>query len=184
MDATLYFLLLLLFSPMILLAIHVIASRIFIRFNAKVSPQSVAFLSVFIGYGVIGFFSWEIYLRYLAGTELWGGVAYMLLVYSGFSCSYFHIFNMSETARRIKILSDLFTVGSLGLETTLAPLTAKEQLLLRLERLLALGQIKKEGDRYLLKGRTFWFAAVILMRFRRVLKLGVFHPEFRSNDIC
>ncbi|MFA7254789.1 MAG: hypothetical protein WC133_01655 [Candidatus Omnitrophota bacterium] len=171
MSALLRFQLLLVFSPAILLGIHVLANRAAIFFKVPLSSQIVALLSVGMGYGVICFFSWEIYLKCLTRVELWSGVVYMLLVYAGFSYSYFHIFNMSETARRIKILSDLLIAESLDQPAVKPQLAATEQISLRLERLLALGQVRKSGDRYFLRNRCLWFAAVILMWFRRVLKL-------------
>jgi hypothetical protein len=171
MSTFLQFQLCLLFSPIILLGIHAVASRTIIFLGATLSPQAVAFLSVGIGYGVIGFLSWGIYFHYLYGIDLLRAISYMLLVYAGFSYSYFHIFNMSETARRIKILSDLLIAGPLDVDTVRSRLTANEQISVRMERLLSLRQVKKVGDRYLIRGRSLWLAAVVLMWFRGVLKL-------------
>lgn len=55
---------------------------------------------------------------------------------------YFHIFNMSETARRIRVL--------IQLDRNEAPAHYRPQRMLsqRLERLLALGWVEKNGDKF------------------------------------
>ena len=165
------FLILLLGSAFILLTIHFLLGRVIAFLKTRLSPQIVAFLSFFAGYLVIGVLAWYVYLNRLEGPELWRAFVYAFLVYSGFGYSYFHFFNMGETARRIKILCHLFFYGSIESEDMKIQFIPKEQIRQRLQRLLELGQITKSGERCFIRSRFFWSIAVVLMEFRKVLKL-------------
>lgn len=171
MTPLLRFQLLLLGSAVGLAVLHVAVSRVVIFLKIKLSSQIVAFLSFFAGYPVVGLLVWRVYLMDLEGPELWPAIVYAVLVYSGFGYSYFHFFNMSETARRIRILTDLFPARSLAIEEVRNRFAPASQIHTRLERLLALGQIKKEGDRYRLRSRIFWSAALMVTKFKTFLKL-------------
>ena len=172
MTPILRFQLFLLFSPVLVLMIHAFLSRAFILTKIKLSPQIVALGSVFIGYVAMILCTWGIYLKYLTGNTQITAVFYAFLVYSGFAYSYFHFFNMSETARRIRILRDLFLKDILDFEAAKSKYTLETQVRNRLDRLLALGQIKTAGDRYFIRNRFFMYVAIILMRLMKVLKLS------------
>jgi hypothetical protein len=94
---------------------------------------------------------------------------YAVIVYGGVAYSYFHLFNMSETARRIRILSELYSAGSLsaGQLTRLYDDTAVLEA--RLERLLATRQLARRGDRFVTAGRGLYAAARLTRAWRLVL---------------
>lgn len=171
MNSITQFQLLLLASSAILLGIHMLMSRIMIFIRLNRSPQVVAFLAIFFGYPVIGLLSWKVYLEHLTGTDLNAAIIYAFIVYTAFAYSYFHFFNMSETARRIKILSCLFLSGPTSIAVLKEKYTLDQQIENRLERLLALRQVKKIGGRYVIRNRFLWRIALIVMKFREILKL-------------
>jgi len=85
---------------------------------------------------------------------------------------YFHIFNMSETARRIRILIEV----TLGMGIAFAGYDSLEMVRVRLERLKHLGQIESRGSK--LRLRKTWFTHVCrLVRWHEKL---LFPRRFRS----
>ncbi|MCP4989957.1 MAG: hypothetical protein GY928_29090 [Colwellia sp.] len=70
-----------------------------------------------------------------------------IIIYSSLGYCYFHFINLGETARRIRILRELYdSGGGLTLEEILESYNAKRMIELRLQRLLNSGQvIMKDG---------------------------------------
>lgn len=66
---------------------------------------------------------------------------------------YFHVFNMSETARRIRILVELLT----GQNSK--AYSAEHQVSVRIKRLMDLDQVKRVGDIYFIRRGTLWAIA-------------------------
>ena len=93
-------------------------------------------------------------------------MTYALLAYS-----YFHIFNMGETARRVRMLSELMERGSLSALELKSLYDAAAMLDRRMERLVALGQVRLEGGRVVLKSRMLYRAASVMDWWGRVLGL-------------
>ena len=79
---------------------------------------------------------------------------------------YFHIFNMSETARRIKLLEAIRT-GEQQSQSSLY--TAEALVSIRLERLLALAKIRVEGGRYFAASSWLVSAAAFLTAYESLL---------------
>lgn len=165
------YLVLLAFSWVITIILHAVLSRGSLRRGKPVSQQVLAIAAFFLGYPVTGVLGWFIYLRGLSGAELLTAVLYGVLVYSGFAYSYFHFFNMSETARRIRILCELQAAGPMSEAAFVQKYEPHSQIPIRLERLAAMGQVDRSGERYVLKSRFLWAVAVVLMSFRKLLKL-------------
>ncbi len=90
-------------------------------------------------------------------------IIYVFFSFNLFSYSYFHFFNMSETARRIKILVSIAKNEPLN-ETY----SSAQMLDLRIERLEKMGEINKIGDKYFLKRKTLFLISK-LMNFLKKL---------------
>ena len=101
------------------------------------------------------------------GSGLFPGI-YLFLVYVLSSYIYFHIFNMSETARRIKILT-LVYCRSVGKEEIAASYNERAMILLRLQRLLGLGILELRGQRYFLKSKPAGWTAKFILSLRSVI---------------
>lgn len=168
------YLILLASTPCLTLILQAAALRILRLIQIETSPQLVAIFSVLAGYPVIGIIAWWSFLRHLKlGLELGIACLYGVTVYGGLAYAYFHLFNMSETARRFRILYELKSRGRMTrreLDTRYSP---TRMLSIRLERLVAMGQLRKEGDRYFLHGKLLYSTAKILVIWGRLLRLSM-----------
>lgn len=172
------FLIILALTPVLILVLQAITTRFLRLLGLAASGQVVVIVCYVIGYLPVCYLLWKIYLGGLTSTpgSLTVAILYALIVYNLFSYSYFHVFNMSETARRIRILYEIYRAGSLNAEDIPAIYSPKGMLDNRVSRLLTLGQIKRlDGERYALKGRLLYNAARMIAGWGRVLG----HPSFR-----
>lgn len=72
-----------------------------------------------------------------------------LVIYSSLGYCYFHFINLGETARRIRILRELYeSKGGLSMEGILEKYNASEILTKRIDRLINNGQIVYKDGRY------------------------------------
>jgi hypothetical protein len=118
---------------------------------------------------------------YLVGTILsdrglshdLSAMIYLFMVLAAVTYFYFHIFNMSETARRIKILSRIYK-GEWKRENDLGGYREQtDPVEIRLKRLVMLKAVALGNDgRYVLKSRILLFAAGAVKAFRELLKIS------------
>lgn len=103
---------------------------------------------------------------------LWQGISwgttYLFLVYTLAGYVYFHVFNMSETARRIKILSKIGKTGARK-EELAGAYTCRDMVLNRLKRLASTGELRFFEGRYVLGRGMLLFPARIVFYFRGML---------------
>jgi len=95
-----------------------------------------------------------------------------IIIYVSLGYCYFHFINLGETARRIRLLREIYD-SDVGLTTfeLLKLYNAKEVFLYRIERLLKNKQILLQNDRYLIGNPTIlWVANIII--FLKFLVLG------------
>jgi hypothetical protein len=155
-------------SPLWILLSHMVLARVFPR----VAPQVVA-----IGAGLVGALPTGLLVGALVfpapSTLLRMAVpgTYVAVVYSCIAYSYFHLFNMSETARRIRILRELHAAGSLTAEEISRLYSGVSVLEARFDRLLATGQLEARADRFVKAGRLLYMAACLVRGWRLVLGL-------------
>jgi hypothetical protein len=100
----------------------------------------------------------------------WAGV-YSLLLYNASGHVYFHLFNMTETALRVRILRE-FSVEPLTRDGLVQRYGRQAFVEVRLRRLLALGQIRCQGDRYFLQPNWLYVVVWGSQVWRRLLGLG------------
>ncbi len=158
----------LLASPLWILLSHMVLARVFPR----VAPQVVA-----IGAGLVGALPTGLLVGTLAFPapsallRMPVAATYVAVVYACIAYSYFHLFNMSETARRIRILRELHAAGSLTAEEISRVYSGASVLEARFDRLLATGQLEARGDRFVRAGRVLYTAACLVRGWRLVLGL-------------
>jgi hypothetical protein len=99
-------------------------------------------------------------------------MAYILLTYNGFAYSYCHIFNMSETSRRIRVLYELSLAGRLRYEELAHRYGDKNIFDARIERLVTMRQIEESNRRFVLKSRLLYVIGVIVLGWGSLLKYG------------
>ena len=154
---SLFFLLLL---PLWAFIVNSIGIRLGVFKN--VSPQigalfSIGFACLFV---LVGFFICEraVFLRTPS-------LLFILTALPLLGHLYFQVFNLSETARRIRILVSI----KLGIDMPTGRYSTDSLMKVRIERLLQLKQITQQENRYHALPKTLTFAAVFLKAYERVL---------------
>jgi hypothetical protein len=155
-----------------LIVAHLLMIRVNRLLGWRVSPQLLLLALVALGNIPLLFLaalkynamSWSIQLN---------TYAYLVIVYNCLAYSYFHFFNMSETARRIRLLINLKLNGGVALAKPQADYQPGTMVRGRIERLLGLGQIEQlPNGNYRIKRRLFlnvarfisWWAKLTGMR--------------------
>lgn len=97
-------------------------------------------------------------------------VFYACLVFNSFAYAYFHFFNMSETARRIRMLIELRFKRRVKAEELERVYSPTDMVLFRLKRLQEAGQITKSGDdRYRISNHFLLGVALVFRWWRQLL---------------
>ena len=158
-------LLMAIFSPVALLVFHALMVRIMAKVNTRLSNQAVAVLSILL-FNLPAFgLAWE-----LSGSDLMT-LAYIMITINCFAYFYFHLFNMTETARRIKVLTGIYTAKVTRLDDLGGYYDTEKALELRLRRLEKLSQIRRlENGNYVLNKRLLYSVSFLIPLFRRLLK--------------
>ncbi|MBE9531811.1 MAG: hypothetical protein IME98_03290 [Proteobacteria bacterium] len=186
-DQKLSLLLVLFFSPVLILAIHILFSRIALVIKSRRPPQFICVIAIIFANLPFILLLCALSLNpYRSG----GGVSdfsiaptllYALIVFNLVGYTYFHIYNMSETARRVRILYDIYSKGSLAKSDIDESYKKDDMVAIRLERLLGLGQIRKEKGAYFLDGRVLYYGAVLLAFWSRLIGLSIMPDGYRKK---
>lgn len=107
----------------------------------------------------------------LTKTEMISSLFYSLVIVCSLGYIYFHVFNTSETARRIRILHEISDFGSLS-SSEIHELYDHDDIVdIRLKRLLDLRQLTTNGKHYYLNGHVLYWAARVISIWRNILGL-------------
>ncbi len=159
------------FSLPLSFLIHIIFVRICGLFKQPSFRQHGVIASHILGFlplCLIFYFRIVRFQIYDPSEILWSGI-YLFLIYSLFGYVYFHLFNMSETARRVRILAEINKTGIFKKEDLIERYLPSDMISNRLERLVALGELKLLGDRYLIGRGIFILPAKIVFSLRNIL---------------
>lgn len=165
-------LLLVLLHPVPVITIHGILTRLL---RERLSHQLTAALAALAGTVLAS--------AYEARLELSRGrLDALTVLYVAFAtaCSgycYFHVFNMTETSRRVKLLSLRAARGGRAAEGAETVYDVDEILRIRLRRLERLGQIRRVGSRYVLRGRSLLAASAAVRLLQRLLGFDKAYPS-------
>ena len=174
------FLLLVLFSFFVPFLVQLIIVRGLGRYKEKSLRQKGAIISILIGFFPIGllFIIWFLLFATWGWMDfIWSGF-YLFLVYLLLAYVYFHIFNMSETARRIRILAEGHQVGRIVKDEMIQNYPEEQMIAIRIDRLIALEEIKLEGERHLVDRGQLLIPARLVFAFRKIL-----FPHERESDL-
>lgn len=153
-------------SPLIVFAIHIILVRIF---RSSFSYYTVI-KSAILGYFPTGFLLWYfVFYSISSRSELLSAILYSFVLYSSFACMYFQIFIISETARRIRILYEIYKNGSLSRKDIIDLYEAPSIIDSRLKRLVEIKQLKYEDGYYSLSGTMLYWMAWFVSLWRNIL---------------
>lgn len=161
------------FSSIIALSINVVAQIINFRIFTKLGLLK----SIFIGFivGLLSLLLIEYYLsifyKVASFVFLFASVA-NLLAYTALGYCYFHFINLGETARRIRILSELYeSKNGLTLNEILSKYNAEEIVKKRAVRLLHNNQIVFHEGRFLINKSILLIIAKTIV-FLKIFILG------------
>lgn len=168
MQGACLFLAILASTPVWIMALQAYLTRLGV---CRSSSQAAAMLSCALSALPIGALLWEAHLSGLEGIDLRNHLFYAALVYALLAYSYFHIFNMGETARRVRILIELSQHGGMRAERLKSFYNTKTMLDRRVERLLSLGQVRLDGERVVLASKRLFLAAGMMSNWCRILGL-------------
>lgn len=147
------YLLVLFFSPFFVFISHLFLARLFTSLKVKSSPLFVAALAVLVGAILLGAMSWNYFTKDFVSLSARSVITlYGLIVYGCLAFSYFQLFAMTETARRIYILRELHS-KTLSRKQIQSHYGEGEILSVRLERLVAWNQLVRSDNRYVIKGK-------------------------------
>lgn len=186
-DQKILFLLVVLSSPALILALHIIFSRFALAIKSRRSPQLICLSSVL--FANVPFFALLcalFFYPHAAGEFPLAIISvpsflYAFIVFNLIGYTYFHFYNMSETARRIRILYDIYSKGSLKKSDIENIYHKSDMVEIRLERLLGLGQIKKIDGAYHLDGRVLYYCAVLLAFWSGLIGLPILPQGYKKN---
>ncbi len=173
MPDTSIILILLTLSPVVILFVHTMVSRTLLSVKPGFSNQLACLISVAIGHIPMGLLL--LYFAFnataLSNEPVAPSVIYCLIVYNSIGYSYFHLFNMSETARRVRILYEVKKAGRLEDSEIQSMYDTGDMFSGRVERLLSMSQIREEGGRYLLCGYFLYIPALIINFWGKLINL-------------
>lgn len=109
----------------------------------------------------------------LEAWEMISAILYVLIIYNVLAYSYWHIFNMGETARRIRMLYELSLAGRMKHSELENRYGVKNIIDVRLERLIAMKQILKHQKRFFLRSPLFYWIGVVILKWGFFLKYNV-----------
>jgi hypothetical protein len=97
---------------------------------------------------------------------------YTLVTFNLLAYSYFHVMNLSQTGRRIRMIRVIRNAGgSIDKSELYAKYGAADMLRVRLDRLQKWGQIVRSKDRYIIKGKLLFRIAKIIHAGRSLLRM-------------
>jgi len=128
---------------------------------------------VAIGNGPIIWASWVGALRGLDGSpwELACGIAYVVLTYNMLGFCYLSVLNASETSLHVHILMMLWREVRIASAQLTQKYSAQEMISVRVDRMISLGQLKKDGEHFVLASRALVLTGQVLNGWRRILGL-------------
>lgn len=135
---------------------HVACERLLLRRRPHLSPQLVLIRLAVAGnlLALIGTLQIVFWQTGLSLQDQLSACAYSLLLFNCFAYAYFHLFNLSETGRRIRMLmSTAYPPSPRGIPVQ--GYSVDYMVRARLARLQAMGQIRVEADRCEIDGHTF-----------------------------
>jgi len=152
-------------APLAMLLVHALLARL-----ARRASRQVVATTAGLGGAAATALAWN-GLAAPADATVWAQL-YVAVVSVLIAYAYFHFFNMSETARRVRILMEVAEAGTLDADAIAARHPPAPLVEVRIERLLAAGQAVEREGRIALASSLLVLAARVVFAWRRVLGFG------------
>jgi len=156
-------------APAALPFFHGALNRLLRVCGARAPRQAAAVLAVLLGCPLALAACWRWSWTLEPRDWLVGSAAYALVAYLAFGYAYFHLYNLTETGRRIRILDEFRRGGAMTVEELEARYAPSGMLKVRLDRLVDLGEATLDQGRYRVKGFILLCCARALNVYRRLL---------------
>mgnify|MGYP001578416942 FL=1 len=159
-------------TPIASLAINVITQVMSFRYSRSLGLLKAEYLGFAAGgVNIIVLDFYFFLISEMPANNLTGVFITNLIIYSALGYCYFHFINLGETARRIRILSEIYDSGKAGLtmEEILQRYNAKEILEKRVSRLQNNKQIILKDGKYFIAGTAMLFMAKAIVMMKLIL---------------
>lgn len=158
-------------NPIIALIFNVLFQVLGFRYVIISSLLKSLFLGCFFGFIVL--ISLE-FCIFLVGVNSGKDSLYLAMVnvitYSALSYCYFHFVNLGETARRIRIVRELYKAkNGLSMKELLSIYNAREMVEMRISRLLNSGQIICKNNKYYVGKPVILFISKIIIMMKIII---------------
>jgi len=164
------YLVLILLSPLIIFAVQIVTVRVINSLRLTVQPLATGVLAVAISFIVLAPVAWALFLGTVPDySSRWIAVLYGILTYAGLAFCYFQVFAMTETARRLHILHELYTKKDMTFAQLEADYGASKMLATRIHRMVEIGQLNCNGSRYTLRSGLLLWVGQIMSFWAKVL---------------
>jgi len=170
-EPSLYFILITILALVIPFITHLFLLRVCGLFREAELRQKGVFFSVLCGLLPLSIlcYLWVAEISPSSTSGIIISVLYLFLVYILAGYVYFHFFNMSETARRVRLLIESSKTGTLKKNDLPRLYPHRDIVSIRIERLTALGELRLSGDRYVLGNKALLLPAKLIFALRHLL---------------
>jgi hypothetical protein len=157
-----------------LVMLHAIVSRaVRLLGYESIPPQTVALGTILVGNTFAAYLAWEVVLSNLGGNvlEILCGFIYVLLTYNAYCFCYFNTLNLSETSLHVNILMRLLVRNGMPTEELKSIYGVKDMISARIDRMVALGQLKEKDGRFFLRNDALVIIGRAINTWRKILGL-------------
>lgn len=159
------------FKPIIGLTFNVVIQILSFRYISRLGLLKSIFCGFFCGFLCVVL--WEIYIFLISPKALidfWGLLLADTIIYACLSYCYFTFINLGETARRIRIIREIYDSQSgLSMDDILKKYNSKEIVEKRISRLLNSNQIILKNGKYYISNPVMFLAAKTMIMFKIIL---------------
>jgi len=160
-------------SPIFGLLLNVVTQLLICRYVKRVGLLKSVFAGFVFGFISVVIIEANFFLtETLLAAAFVGRVSLNLITYAALGYCYFHFINLGETARRIRILRELWdSDDGLTMDEIRERYNASEIILARLERMMGNHQIVLKENRYYIGKPVLLYMAKALV-FMKIILLG------------
>ena len=172
-SSALSLLLLLLAAPLAICIIQAALTRLCRPLGLLIAPQLLVLGTVLAGNVPMVWLAWRLAFSELAGDRvaIACGVALVVLTYNTLGVCYFCMLNLSETSLHVHILMDLLISGPMPVDELAARYGVGEMIEVRIERMIALGQLQSQGEYFVVRNTGLLVIGRIIHLWRKLLGL-------------
>lgn len=173
-NALAFLMIALLLAPVLMLLLHVAIHRTCRQAGRPLTAHASAVLAIAAGQLPIAGVVWRTGSAWAGEPVGWcWALLYELVVYAALAILYLDVVNIAETSLHVHIVLEVAWADRLPVDVLAARYGGTHMVDARLDRLVGLGQVRVDRDRYYLRNRKMLFVARALDVWRRLLGFPV-----------